>query len=253
LSNLGVSRISNLMKKDFTQQSSKGGGKQELWHGFGVRFYQHVSWSEKNRWIFHLDLAFIPINYLSRNFKILTSDIVHSVRILFKQKKKYRKYRKSHHISELRFLSAATFLNFFIRTSGPWLISIPLWTYNEFITCFHEFWIYKTWFFSYEIFGWSVPNGFSFKNQNIFQNAKRTVIFIQTFSWKNPITNRKFKIRENMWWARTWWISTPRTKCKSLSNFGVRRKYCEGESELTAVSIRRSKTLRSLHSSMPCK
>ena len=38
-------------------------------------------------------------------------------------------------------------------------------TYNEFITCFHESWIYETWIFFHEICLslWSVLNGFSFK------------------------------------------------------------------------------------------
>ena len=38
-------------------------------------------------------------------------------------------------------------------------------SYNKFITCFHEFWIYKTWSFFHKFccWPWSVLNVFSFK------------------------------------------------------------------------------------------
>ena len=71
---------------------------------------------------------------------------------------------------------------------------------------FHESWIYETWLCSHEIcrLFWSAPNGFSFKNQTRLQNANIPVFLIEKIilSRKNN-SNRKFRIDENMWWART--------------------------------------------------
>ena len=58
-------------------------------------------------------------------------------------------------------------------------------------------------FFSHKIFSlfWSVLNGFSFKNQNRLLNAN--FMEKKSFFFEKLITNRKFRIRENMWWTRT--------------------------------------------------
>ena len=74
-------------------------------------------------------------------------------------------------------------------------------SYNEFITCFHEFWIYETWFFSHEscCLLWSVLNGFSFKNQNTAKEKEaRCIVDTLLFTSLGQIkANDKFNEKKN--------------------------------------------------------
>ena len=85
---------------------------------------------------------------------------------------------------------------------GWWWGCCNLLTYNEFITCFHESWIFRNLIFFDKIccLLWSVLNGFSFQNQNRLWIADLNVIFYWKgiFFHEKRITNRKFRIRENI-------------------------------------------------------
>ena len=71
--------------------------------------------------------------------------------------------------------------------------------YNEFITCFHESWIYETWFFfpmKFPVF--FISYQFSFDNEN---RLKKVNIFQPIFFHEKKVL--KIRIGENMWWAHT--------------------------------------------------
>ena len=68
---------------------------------------------------------------------------------------------------------------------------------------FLRIWNLRNLMFSYAIchLFWSVLHGLSFRNQN----ACQFFLLKGQFCLGKTITNWKFRIRENMWWARTMW------------------------------------------------
>jgi hypothetical protein len=84
-------------------------------------------------------------------------------------------------------------------------ILLILLTFNEFITCFYEFWKYESTIFFHEFLF-----VLFFCKVEVFEKEKKCRLNFSFFKTKQFATlyrmwkkNRRFGIRENMWWAHT--------------------------------------------------